>query len=168
MDTLDTFEVPCTAEQSLLGAILLVPLNCKAALHQNRLQNSWFLAKTCFHNNQYVPFNLFWFSTVHYFFSVVLDSSLSLHNYLFPSLEKRTSKSNKSRNVQQLACAILKCVNSLISFYVNLHEMSLVPSTSADLLKCKHKHWIQILHVCLLHKRCPIQTNSVSFHQPNI
>ena len=69
MDTLDTFEVPCTAEQSLLGTILLVPLNCKAALDQNRLQNSWFLAKTCFHNHQYVPFNLFWFSIVqHYFF----------------------------------------------------------------------------------------------------
>ena len=168
MDTLDTFEVPCTAEQSLLGTILLVPLNCKAALDQNRLQNSWFLAKTCFHNHQYVPFNLFWFSTVQHFFSVVLNSSLSLHNYLFPSLEKRSSKSNKSQNVQQLACAILKCVNSLISLYVNLHEMSLVPSTSEHLLKCKHKHWIEILHVCLLHKRCPIQTNSVSFHQPNI
>ena len=102
------------------------------------------------------------------FFSVVLNSSLSLHNYLFPSLEKRSSKSNKSQNVQQLACAILKWVNSLISLYVNLHEMSLVPSTSEHLLKCKHKYWIQILHVCLLHKRCPIQTNSVSFHQPNI
>ena len=32
----------------------------------------------------------------------------------------------------------------------------------------QHKHWIQIWHVCLLHKTCPIQTNSVSFHQPNI
>ena len=114
-----------------------------------------------------MPFNPFWFSTVQHFFSVVLNSSLSLHNYLFPSFKKQSSKSNKSRNVQQLACAILKCVNSLISLYVNLHEMSLVPSTSAHLLKCKHKHWIKILHVCLLYKRCPLQTNSVSFHQPN-
>ena len=112
------------------------------------------------------PFLVFHCTTL--FFSVVLNSSLTLHNYLFPSLEKRSSKSNKSQNVQQLACAILKCVNSLISLNVNLHEMSLVPSTSEHLLKCKHKHWIEILHVCLLHKRCPIQTNSVSFHQPNI
>ena len=46
--------------------------------------------------------------------------------------------------------------------------MSLVPNTLAYLLKFKHKHWIQILHLCLLHKPCPIQTNSVSFQEPNI
>ena len=78
MDTLDTFEVPCTAEQSLLGTLLLVPLNCKAALDQNRLQNSWFLAKRCFHNNQYVPFNLFWFSTVQHYFFFPSDSDDSV------------------------------------------------------------------------------------------
>ena len=59
MDTLDTFEVPCTAEQSLLGTILLVPLNCKAALDQNRLQNSWFLAKRCFTITSMCPSTFF-------------------------------------------------------------------------------------------------------------
>ena len=53
--------------------------------------------------------------------------SLSSRTYL---LEKRSPKSNESRNVQQPASAILKCVKSLISHYVNFHEMSLVPNTS--------------------------------------
>ena len=53
--------------------------------------------------------------------------SLSSRTYL---LEKRSPKSNESRNVQQPASAILKCVKSLISPYVNFHEMSLVPNTS--------------------------------------
>ena len=53
--------------------------------------------------------------------------SLSSRTYL---LEKRSSKSNESRNVPQPASAILKCVKSLISPYVNFHEMSLVPTTS--------------------------------------
>ena len=66
-------------------------------------------------------------------FSVVLNSSLSPRNYLSSSLEKRSPQSNESRNVQQLACAILKSVNSLISIYVNLHEMSLAPNTSPPL-----------------------------------
>ena len=60
--------------------------------------------------------------------SVVLNSSLSSRTYLFSSFEKQSPKSNESQNVQ-LACTILKCVNSLISLYVNLHEMSLVPNT---------------------------------------
>ena len=53
--------------------------------------------------------------------------SLSSRTYL---LEKRSPKSNESRNVQQPASAILKCVKSPISPYVNFHEMSLVPNTS--------------------------------------
>ena len=53
--------------------------------------------------------------------------SLSSRTYL---LEKRSPKSNQSRNVQQPASAILKCVKSLISPYVNFHEMSLLPNTS--------------------------------------
>ena len=53
--------------------------------------------------------------------------SLSSRTYL---LEKRSPKSNESRNVQQPASTILKCVKSLISPYVNFHEMSLVPNTS--------------------------------------
>ena len=54
--------------------------------------------------------------------------SLSSRTYL---LEKRSPKSsNESRNVQQLGSAILKSVKSLISLYVNFHEMSLVPDTS--------------------------------------
>ena len=66
MDTL-TFEVRCRHEQSSLVTILfsLVPLNCEAALNQKRLQNAWFLAKRCFHDNQCVAFILFWFSTMH-------------------------------------------------------------------------------------------------------
>ena len=60
--------------------------------------------------------------------SIILNSSLSSRTYLFSSFEKRSPKSNKSQNVP-LACAILKCVNSLISVYVNLQEMSLVPNT---------------------------------------
>ena len=60
--------------------------------------------------------------------SIVLNSSLSSRTYLFSAFEKRSPKSNKSQNVP-LACAILKCVNSLISVYVNLQEMSLVPNT---------------------------------------
>ena len=35
----------------------------------------------------------------------------------------------------KLACAILKCVNLIISLYVNLHEMSLLPNILAHLLK---------------------------------
>ena len=49
---------------------------------------------------------------------------------LFTLLRGPCPKSNESRNVQQPASAILKCVKSLISPYVNFHEMSLVPNTS--------------------------------------
>ena len=75
--------------------------------------------------------------------SVVLNSSLSSRTYLFSSFEKRSPKSNESQNVQQLACAILKCVNSLISLYVNLHEMSFMPNTLCLPAFIEHKHWIK-------------------------
>ena len=104
------------------------------SLKSNRLRNAWFLGERCFHNNQYLSFILFWFSTIkHYFFFVVLNSSLSSRTYLFSSLEKQSPKSNDNRNVHQLGRAILKCVTSAISLYVNLHEMSLVPNTSLHL-----------------------------------
>ena len=115
MDTL-TFEVPCTPKQSSLVTILFVPLNCEAALNQNRLRNLLFLAKRCFHNNQYVPFILFGSPLYKIIFSVVLNSSLSTRNYLFSSLEKRSPKSNESRNIQQLTRDIKLCsinINSI-------------------------------------------------------
>ena len=71
--------------------------------------------------------------------SVVLNSSLSSRTYLFCSLEKRSPKSNESRNVQQLACAILKCVNSLISNLCKpARNVTCVQYFTAFI---EHKHW---------------------------
>ena len=73
--------------------------------------------------------------------SVVLNSSLSSRTYLFCSLEKRSPKSNESRNVQQLACAILKCVNSLISsLFKPARNVTCAQYFTAFI---EHKHWKQ-------------------------
>ena len=163
MDTL-TFEVRCGPKQSSLVTILLtlVLLNCEVALNQNRLRNAWFLAKICFHNNQYVPFILFWFFTIHFFFRRFKLFTFLSHLLVLLFRQTVPRSINESRNVQQLVSAILKYVNSLILLYVNLHETSLVPSTS----NINNIDSI-LIHVCLVHKTYPIQTNSVHFYQPN-
>ena len=127
MDTL-TFEVRCRPKQSSLVTILLtmVPLNCEAVLNQtdcetygDAVYGSWL--KDAFTITSICPSFFFGPPLNNIIFFVVLNSSPSSRTYLF-------------RNVHQLACAILKCVNSAISIYVNLHEMSLVPNTSPHLL----------------------------------
>ena len=103
MDTL-TFEVRCRHEQSSLVTILfsLVPLNCEAALNQKRLRNAWFLTKRCFHDNQCVPFILFWFSTIHIIFFrrfklFTFLSHFKVRNFFFgPGMEQLCV--NKSHN----------------------------------------------------------------------
>ena len=145
MDTL-TFEVRCRAKQSSLVTILLtqVPLHCEAVLihtdretHGSWLKDAFTITSTC-------PSFFFGSPLYNIIFFVLLNSSLSSCTYLFSSLEKQSPKSVDNRNDHQLiACAILKCVNSVISLYVNLHEMSLVPNTSPHLL-IKHKHWIKV------------------------
>ena len=78
--------------------------------------------------------------------SVVLNSSLSSRTYLFCSLEKRSPKSNESRKVQQLVCAILKCVNSLISDLCKpARNVTCAQYFTAFI---EHKHWIKII-TCL-------------------
>ena len=79
--------------------------------------------------------------------SVVWNSPLSSRTYLFCSLEKRSPKSTESRNVQQLACAILKCVNSLIS---NLCKPARnVTCAQYFTAFIEHKHWIKVI-TCII------------------
>ena len=136
MDTL-TFKVRCIPKQSSLVTILLtlVPLNCEAVLNQTDCEThgSWLKDAFTILITSICP-SFFFGSPLYIIFFVVFNSSLSSRTYLFSSLEKKYRKSNDNRNVHQLACAILKCVNSVISPYVNLHEMSLEPNTSPYLL----------------------------------
>jgi len=83
-----------------------------------------------------------------------------------------TTESNISENNEWKSFQLSLCICAMYFTWLSKHFLS-ISFDAAWLIAyftafIKHKHWIQIWHVCLLHKTCPIQTNSVSFHQPNI